>query len=180
MKSVRPALVVIALCFAGSVSAQNLKPGLWEMTHKSQAGGADMAKMQEHMANMPPEQRKMMEDMMAKQGMKMNAGGGMTVKTCVTKEMADRNDMPTERGDCKQTSQSRSGNTMKVAFTCANPPSKGETQFTFASPESYAMRTTVTTMASGKSETHTMEGTGKWLGTDCGSVKPPAMQKGMK
>ncbi len=51
--------------FAVSASAQNLKPGLWEVTNKMQSGSGElekgMAQMQREMAGMPPEQRKMME-----------------------------------------------------------------------------------------------------------------------
>ena len=178
MKYMKSALVVVGCCFAASAAAQSMKPGLWEVTHKTSGGGADMSRMQEQMASMPPEQRKMMEEMMAKQGIKMGAGGAMSVKTCVTKEMADRNEMPAHQGDCKYTSQQRTGNTTKVAFTCATPPSKGETQFTVISPEAYTMKATITSTASGKPETHVTEGSGKWLSADCGSVKPPVMPKG--
>jgi hypothetical protein len=42
--------------------AENLKPGLWEVTHKMQTSGGQMeqgmAQMQQQMASMPPEQRK--------------------------------------------------------------------------------------------------------------------------
>ena len=176
MKDVRTALILLACCFTGSAAAQNMKPGLWEVANKTSGSGMD--RMHEQMANMPPEQRRMMEEMMAKQGIKMGAGGGMTVRTCVTKEMADRNEPPPHQGDCKYSSPLRTGNTTKVTFTCANPPSKGETQFTMVSSEAYTMKATVTSSASGKPETHVTEGSGRWLGADCGSVKPPVMPKG--
>ena len=179
MRTPSTVLIVIGCCFAGSVAAQNMKPGLWEVTNKMSGGGADMAQMQQQMANMPADQRRMMEEMMAKQGIKLGAGGVMSVKTCVTKEMAER-EVPGHQGDCKYTSQQRSGNTTKVAFTCSNPPSKGETQVTYHSSESYSMKATVTTTVAGKPETHVTESSGKWLGSDCGSVKPPVLPKGMK
>jgi hypothetical protein len=133
-----------------------------------------MAQMQQQMANMPPEQRKMVEEMMAQRGMKMGAGGpgGMQMKICMTQEMVDRHEMPTNRGECKTTQQAMSGNTMKIAFTCVNPPSSGEGQFTFNSNESYSMAMKVNTTVQGKPETMNMEGTGKWLGADCGNIKP--------
>ena len=64
-----------------------------------------MAQMQQQLATMPPEQRKKMEEMMAKQGVKMGLpGGGMSVKVCMTKEMVERNEMPAQQGDCTTTS----------------------------------------------------------------------------
>jgi hypothetical protein len=135
-----------------------------------------MAQMQQQLASMPPEQRKMMEDMMAKQGVKLGAagpGGGMSVKMCMTREMVEKNELPAQQGDCRTTSQSRSGNTMKFAVACTNPPSTGEGQVTFTSPEAYSMKMVVNTQVNGKPEKVTMEGGGKWLGSDCGNIKPP-------
>ena len=169
---------------ASGASAQSMKPGLWEITSKMQTGSGQMerqmAQAQERMANMPPDQRKMMEEMMARQGVKMGTagGGGMTMKVCMTKEMVERNEMPSQqRGDCKTTSQSRSGNTMKMAFACTNPPSSGEGQFTFNGSEGYTMKMAVNTTVQGKPETMNMDANGKWLGADCGDVKPRAMPK---
>jgi hypothetical protein len=166
----------VLVAFASTAGAQSLKPGLWEITNKMQTGSGQM---EQQMANMPPDQRKMMEEMMAQRGVKMGSAGpgGMSVKMCMTKEMVERNEIPAQQGDCKTTQQARSGNTMKMAFTCTNPPSSGEGQITFTSPEAYSMKMLVNTTMQGKPEKINMDGTGKWLGADCGSVKPPAMPK---
>ena len=171
-------LAAVALAAGTAFAQPQMKPGLWEITNKMQSASAQteqqMAQMQQQMANMPPEQRKMVEEMMAKRGIKLGAGGagGMQVKVCMTKEMVERREMPTNRGECKTTQQTMSGNTMKVAFTCVNPPSSGEGQFTYSSPEAYSMKMTVNTQVQGKPETMNMEGSGKWLGADCGDIKP--------
>ena len=167
------AALMACACAAG---AQNLKPGLWEVTHKMQSSGGEMEQMQQQLAAMPPEQRKMVEEMMAKQGVKPGAGGGggMSVKTCMTKEMVEKNELPAQQGDCKTTHQSRSGNTMKFAVACTKPPSTGEGQVTFTSPEAYSIKMVVTSESQGKPEKMNMEGGGKWLGADCGNIKPMA------
>lgn len=174
-----PALVG-ALVFAACLpaGAQSLKPGLWEINNKM-GGNAQMdqamAEMQKQMASMPPDQRKQMEAMMAQRGMAMpgaSAGGGMAIRMCMTKEMTERNDVPMQEG-CRMTSQQRSGDTMKMAFACTNPPSSGEGQFTFTSDQAYSSRMTIRTVEKGKTETTTMDTSGKWLGADCGSIKPP-------
>ena len=173
-------LAAAALAFVSTAGAQTLKPGLWEITNKMQTGSgqmeAQMAQMQQQMANMPPDQRKMVEEMMAKQGVKPGAGGagGMSVKTCMTKEMVEKNELPAQQGDCTTTHQSRSGNTMKFAVACTKPPSTGEGQVTFISPEAYSMKMVVTSESRGKPEKMNMEGGGKWLGSDCGNIKPIA------
>ena len=140
----------------------------------------EMAEMQQQMATMPPEQRKMMEDMMAKQGVSMGAGGPgtMSVRICMTKEMAERDQIPAARSDCKNTVSPRSGNSMKFSFSCTNPPSSGEGQTTFLSPEHYTSRMTLNAGTRAKPEKTNMDGSGKWLSADCGAVKPwPGVKK---
>ena len=165
-----------ALCLAAlPAGAQVMKPGLWEISNKMGGGQMDqaMAEMHKQMAQMSPAERKQMEEMMARQGVRMapSAGGGMTVQMCMTKEMVERNDMPMQEG-CRMTQNTRSGNTMKMAFACTNPPSSGEGQVTFSSPEAYTSRMTMRMQEKGKTETMTMDTTGKWLKADCGNVKP--------
>lgn len=155
--------------------AQNLKPGLWESSSKMQGGmGSQIAAMQAEMAKMPPEQRKMMQDMMAKQGTTLGAAGpgSISSKVCLTKEMIERNEMPASPGECTSTTSPRIGNTMKTSFTCAKQGARGEGQFTFVSPEAYTMKMSITTVVQGKSEKMDMDGQGRWLSTDCGTVKP--------
>lgn len=175
------ALTLALACGATGAFAQNLKPGLWEVQQKVSGNPEmerQMAQMREQMAALPPEQRKQMEDIMAHQGVQMSPGGH-SVRMCLTKEMVERNEIPATQGDCRITQQQRTGNTLKAAFTCVNPASSGETVVTFTSPEAYTMRTTATGAVAGKTERMTVQGTGKWLGADCGSVKPvaPAAKK---
>lgn len=166
------------LAFAAPAFAQTMKPGLWEINNKMSGGQADqaMAELQKQLAQMSPEQRKQMEAMMAQRGMRMApAAGGMAVQMCMTREMVERNDVPTRDG-CTSTRQQRSGNTIKVAFTCANPPSSGEGEVSFT-PESYTSHMVIKTAAQGRNETMVVDATGKWLKADCGDVKPVAARK---
>lgn len=182
----RALLACATLLLATAANAQTVKPGLWEITNQMQGApgsktDAAMAQMQKQMASMSPEQRKMVEDMMAKKGLQMGtaAGGGMAVKICLTPEMAARNEVaPAQHGRCTHTPGPRSGNTQKFAFNCTTPPSHGEGQVTYTSPEAYAMQMTTTTTVKGKEETMDMQAQGKWLGSDCGSVKPLGRPKG--
>jgi hypothetical protein len=184
----KPKTLVVAATLAAAsfcASAQTMKPGLWEVNSKMQADGKmgqDIAKSQQRMAKMPPEQRKMMEEMMAKQGVSVGKGGPGTLgtigsKVCVTKEMAERNEIPAQKDGCKQTASPRSGNTMKISFTCTNPPSSGEGQINFVSPEAYTMTMTMNSMAEGKPQKMSMDTAGKWLSADCGAIKPRGVAK---
>lgn len=173
--------ILLTALLLGSTTAyaQNIKPGLWEV--QSKMGGNPemekaMAEMQKQLASMPPAQRKQMEAMMGKQGMSVNAGGGMTMKICITPEMAARQQLPTQtQGDCTTNITSRSGSTMKMAFACKNPPSKGEGTYTMQGDTGYSTHMTIESMQEGKPHNMTVDGQGKWLGTDCGAVKPIQM-----
>jgi hypothetical protein len=183
MKKLHLVLVTVALVSATfCATAQTMKPGLWQINNKLSSSSGEMekamAEAQKQLANMPPDQRKMMEDMMAKQGVGMGAGAGTTsVKVCMTKEMVERHEVVTQQGDCKHTTSPRTGNTMKFSFVCTKPPSTGEGQVTFVSPEAYSMKMTLNTTANGKAETMNMDATGKFLSAECGAIKPLTLPK---
>ncbi|PKO41564.1 MAG: DUF3617 domain-containing protein [Betaproteobacteria bacterium HGW-Betaproteobacteria-3] len=174
---------VVGVVFAAPVWGQSQKPGLWEITQRM-SGSAEMdqamAQMQQQLAGMSPQQRKAMEDMMGRQGVTMGVapGAGMALKVCMTREMIERNEMPSQtEGDCKTTQNSRSGNTLKISFVCTRPPSTGEGSYTFSGDTGFTSRMKITTPRNGKPETVTMTGAGKWLAADCGTVKPVAPPK---
>ncbi len=168
------ALVLVA----GAAGAQSMKPGLWEITTKMKSSNAEMekamAEAQKQMANLPPEQRKMMQEMMAKNGVSMGTGGpgGMSMKVCMTDEMVKQYDAPPPQGDCK-TTNSKSGSTVDMTFTCSNPPSTGKGRFTFISKEAYTSQMSTTSSGrTGKPEQMDIDSAGKWLSADCGAIKP--------
>lgn len=172
------ALSSLAPCPACAATASaSMRPGLWEITSKIQPGNsqaaAAMAEAQKQMANMPPEQRKMLESMMAKQGVGLSMNGdGVKVTYCVTKEMAERHEFPTgQQGKCTNSS-TPTANGMNVSFSCSNPPSSGTGQVTFQGDTGYTTSMHVTTSARGKPETMNVDGTGRWLGADCGTNAP--------
>ena len=179
MKSALVTLACAAALNAGA-SAQTLRPGLWELSQTVRSASGEMeramAEMQQQMAALPPEQRKMMQDMMARQGVGMGsgAGGAMTVKLCFTREMVERDQIPAQEGDCRTMVSPRSGNRMKMSFTCSNPPSSGEGEWTFVSPEAYTTRMVVRHNAQGRAETMNLESRGRWVSADCGAIRPLA------
>jgi hypothetical protein len=178
------AAFILGSALALPASAQQIKPGLWEITNNiTSADGqmqAAMAEMQKQMAEMDPEQRKMMEQMMAKQGVQLNVGpgGAMRTQMCMTPEMAARNEFMTQQqGDCTHKRSPATGGTMKISFSCTNPRTTGEGEVNFSGSESYRMKMKITSDASGKPDTIKMDASAKWLGADCGNVKPFAMPK---
>ncbi|WP_418317269.1 DUF3617 domain-containing protein [Piscinibacter sakaiensis] len=171
------ALVACGLLVAGGASAQNmqLRPGLWEHRMTVKDGGqvaAAMAQMQQQLATMPADQRKMIEKMMADKGVGIGPSGN-TVKVCMTKEDVERDSLPPQEG-CTQNVK-RSGNTWQVSFQCkGNPPSSGEGSVRMLSPTAYDGEFTLNTVVDGKPERMQMTQQGKWLAAECGAIKPRA------
>jgi hypothetical protein len=183
MQRIAISAVLALLVLALNAQAQTIKPGLWEMTNKIQGGSGEMekamAEAQKAMAAMPPEQRKMMQDMMAKKGVNIGTSpsDATSVNTCITREMIDSNELSAPAGDCKTGNSPRVGNSMNVSYVCTKPPSRGEGQVIFTGPEAFSSKMTVNTTASGKNEKMIFEGQGKWLSAECGAIKPVARPK---
>jgi Protein of unknown function (DUF3617) len=178
-----PLLFAALVMTAGPALAQSkLTPGLWEHQTRIKTGSgqmeAAMAQMQQQLASMPPEQRKQMEEAMGRQGMGMGGpmapGGAMPIKICLSPEQAARDEVPMqEDGNCKITSRTRSGNTFKFTMACTGPrEGSGEGEVTYVSSKEHKGRMKITSKRGGRDETMEMETSAKWLGADCGALKP--------
>ncbi len=156
--------------------AQTIKPGLWEIKQQAQLDPARQAQFdqaQKQLANLSPEQRKMVEQMMASRGVSMDVGtgGAFTLRSCVTKEQADRAMLPQASGKCEHDIQ-RSGQVMTGRFRCTEPTSEGSTELVFQGEDRYTTKTEVRTERGGKTELLRSTGEARWLGSDCGNLKP--------
>jgi hypothetical protein len=187
MKTIQ-ALLLALLALAGTqASAQKLAPGLWENTSTMKGQGAEAeaarARMQEQMAKMPPEQRKMLEQMMAKQGagggvsagsaMDMMAGKPTTMRVCITPEQAARDFAPPTESRCKIDSRDRDGNTLRMKMNCSGEPaSTSDIEMTFASDRAYSGKVVVNTVDKGQTRRIDITQAGRWVAADCGGVKP--------
>jgi hypothetical protein len=179
-------LMVLAVGQA-SATGYGLKAGLWQtkMTKQvvdgqdrtAQMAGA-MSKMQEAMANMPPEQRARIEAMMKQHGGAMNNDG--TFKMCISPDQANLDRPIIDRdGHCQPATVTHSGNHTSFTINCS---SNGDT--TTGKGESSAVGNTITTLfdmtthtANGETTTMHTESEMTFLGPDCGDVKPMTMPK---
>ncbi|WP_271007400.1 DUF3617 domain-containing protein [Paucibacter sp. B51] len=182
-----PALLLIAACLLSAsafaptrAQAQAIKPGLWEIKMNPQLSPerqAAMAQAQQQLAQMPADQRKMMEEMMAKAGVNANlATGAVTLKVCITADQAALNELPVHsqgQGSCKHQIQ-RKGAHILNQFSCSDPEVSGQGTTTLTSPEAYTstLNTVSKNKSSGKNETLVVNGSGRWLGAGCGSIAP--------
>lgn len=178
-------LAAVLLCFfwGGLALAQQetkqatklenkILPGLWEhrFTVKTESGLLEGAMGQ--LGALAPNQRALMEQMMAEQGVSLGPKGN-TIQVCISPEDAARGEVPQMDSDCTQQVMQNSGNTIKVRFNCASdPPTSGEGEITFLSPKAYTGKAVVYTTVHGVSEQMNIEQQGQWLSADCGGVKP--------
>jgi Protein of unknown function (DUF3617) len=187
--ALRAAAGVALLCALGSgtVMAQPLlKSGLWEITSKTTLNGQAMPNMGDMLKNMSPAQRKQMEAMMAKQGVSMPsaaADGSTTAKVCMTPQHIAQGALTQPGGtqNCSQQAVQQIGNTMKFSFVCTQPAAQGEGVATWNSDNTqFTNKVKMRSERNGKPYESEMEGGGKWLGADCGNVKPLPLPKAAK
>ena len=185
-KLIATSLLTLAALAALPASAQSIKPGLWEATSSSPASGAgkpsagQIARIKEQMAALPAEQRRQMEAAMAQAGVAdmQITDAGVTIRHCLSKEQAaDYSNLIIRDGSCTTVRSPTVAGVAKFNMTCTAPPATGSGTVTFQGDTGYALDMTMTTNAGGKSHTTNMSGTGKWLGADCGNVKPIARGK---
>lgn len=169
-------IVVLALAAPFQASrAQTMKPGLWEHTSstRSQSGEMEraMAEAQKQMAAMSPEQRRQMEQAM---GMQLSAGPGgrNTVRICITPEDATKFDIQSDP-NCRQQVTQRGGGTVRIKFSCSGEmPSEGEGTMTFKGDNAFSGKFMMQVRADGKTDRMEITQEAKWLGNDCGALKP--------
>jgi len=182
-------LTILALlaCAAGTglpAAAQtpNIKPGLWELNNRVSSSDPQMqsamSEMQKQLANMSPEQRQSLQQLMDRNGVqfKLGAGGALQSRVCMTREMIERRQFPVQDGTCTQNVTPVSSTRMQVAFSCTRPRASGQGELVMESETSYRGRVTI--RSEERSGTVDMDVNGKWLGADCGAVRPVGGAKG--
>lgn len=158
--------------------AQHLKPGLWEIDNnvadsKGQMAGA-MAMAQQQLAQLPPDQRKMVEDMMASHGVQLESGSGsgIAVRMCLTKEMVRNDEIPLQQqGNCNTQRLPSGAGQMKMNFSCSNPPTSGTVDVAFHGDSSYTVKTHVI-QGGNKDNAMDVQSSARWVSADCGGLKP--------
>lgn len=199
----KKSMIILAgiFCVSG-VQAQvkiDMKPGLWENTvnlssqsaAKMQDAYADqmkqaMAEMKKQLAEMPPEQRKMMEEMMANSGVKMDEESlsfedgrvsitqdGTIARSCITQAEIDKGQLREPEEGCHSTLTRIDNKRIKSSDICTGKSaSTSELEIQFHSPTHYTGQGKSTQIVDGKpmEVAFTMEG--KWLANDCGDVAP--------
>lgn len=172
---------VLTLAAITGAHAQTTQPGLWEHhnTLKTASGQweGQMAQVQQQMAALPPDQRKMMEQMLGQQGLSMGGGGRTTVQYCVTPEEAAKATIPTHDEQCRYQITRRTAQSLSVAITCDDEgKSRGEGTVTFQGDKAYQGTFVMHTLIDGQRERMEMTQSGRWLSAQCGQVGQAAQR----
>lgn len=184
MKGIRACAAAAAITVTGLVqaAAPDIKPGLWEMkVEKVSGAGANgmpksvdmekaMKQMQAQLANMPPEQRKMIEDQMNAMGVAATGSGG--IRVCLAEEDIKRNDIPLGDESCKTTIKTQTAKRWAASVVCTQPPTTGEVEAIFESNTAYLVKMQGKRTEQGKSMDYNMEMRAKFVAADCGKLKP--------
>ncbi len=159
-----------AAAFALALSApaaaqQDMRPGLWEVQLRNAELDAARKQMQQQLAQMPPAQRAQMEKMMGSATAGMLGGGPM--KVCHTAaSLKQRGPVEQEPGCTVKTSMR--GDTHLIDFQCQDGR-RGKGEFVHKG-DSY--RGFIEATDPRRPGTMRMEHEGRWIGADCGTVKP--------
>jgi len=163
--------LLLSFCLLPTLaSAVDIQPGLWEISSDTmQVGGQavpGMEAMLEQMKNLPPEQRQMMEQMMAQQGVQLGDKG---VRICMTEAQIKAQQIPLQDPDsgCKNEVTEHSAELWKFRFTCPNGQGEGETRF--ISDKEFT--STVNGTFDGQSSS--MQSHARWVAADCGALQRP-------
>lgn len=154
------------------VQAAPILPGLWEFTSRDiQVDGEQMpgvSEMLEQMQNLPAAQRQQMEDMLAAQGVQL---GGQGVRICLSEAQVNAEELPfSDRPDCTQEITERTDRLWKFRFQCPDASGQGETRF--ISEREFVSVVESQYSAGGERGSSRMESQARWLGEDCGGLKP--------
>jgi hypothetical protein len=159
---------------AQAQTAPPIKPGLWQVQTEREVDGqrSRMPDMSEQLKNMPPEQRRQIEAMMKQRGVDMSGGNMNEMKICLSKDSVDPDPWQRNQGTCKTDYSSRTATSWKWHTSCREPAAETDGEATFNSSDSYTVKTATTMTVQGQPRTTRMTLNSKWLGADCGDVKP--------
>lgn len=184
-------LASVMLCPLGMLAQDikpiDVKPGLWENTTVTQISGLTMPNMPQltpdQLAKMPPEARARLEGMM-----KGGAGAPQTdtTKACITREQLNKPFFGQHDKSCTTNLVSSTASTQHIHLECSRGNTKTAGDLNLDRVDSEHLKGDMLLKTTGDSSTKGSVGqnmtikmsySSKWLGSDCGDVKPSSSEK---
>jgi Protein of unknown function (DUF3617) len=166
----------LAACLLPALAAAQtppIKPGLWAVQADRSVDGKAMTPPADSMKKLSPETRARMEAMMKEKG--ISVGGGAAAggtRICLSKETLDAGHWQNAGANCKTDVVSRSASAWKWHSECPQTGSVTDGEALFANAENYTVNTASTRAFRGETKTTKMTIHAKWVGADCGDLKP--------
>jgi hypothetical protein len=158
-------LSLLAVPFAAQAAGQ-MKPGLWEMTIKSDAV--------KKMPAIPPEQLEQMRRLGV--DIPHMTSDGIVTKVCISPAMAARDEPPVmseSNSGCKTRNYRHDGDSYTLDLACSGMLNgEGKAQGRFSGGEHFSSTYDFHGTVQGRPVNQHQETSGRWLGADCGDVKP--------
>jgi hypothetical protein len=172
MKHIIKLTAAALLVGASPVQAVDLLPGLWEFSSDDiEVNGMQMPgveEMVEQMKNLPPDQRGMMEEMLAAQGVQLGANG---MRICLSEAQVKSRKLPfQDEPGCSQEITEQTDSLWAFTFQCPDAKGKGETRL--ISEREVASVIESDYRVGTDQGSSRMQSRGKWLSADCGALKP--------
>lgn len=158
----------------GAIAGPDILPGLWEnkieLTSKSGQIEAALEQAEALLASMPPEQQKMMKDMMAKQGVNFDFAN-RTLQSCLTKEQISNFELAETREGCTQSFEETSKNHFALKLSCQDQSMSGQGEWIIQDQKHYSGTIVMDVNMNGQQDVMTMKQVGEWKSSNCGDLQ---------
>lgn len=165
------ASLLTLIFIAPSFAHEHIRPGLWEVTTRS-----ELLALVPHI---PSEQMQQLSTLARRYGLKLPEieNGSAKSKICITEEMA-KQEIPTyfyeDRSGCTVQNATRTGNRYQLDLACFNQHFQGNgfAQGSFTSPENFTGNTEFDSTIGGNPVHASTETSGRWIGERCIAINP--------
>ena len=179
MFNARPLVLALAALCVPAAAHAGIRPGAWEFrtTRLNVAGLPDMssqmAQMQQHLKNLPPDMRRMVEQEMAGRGVTLGRDGA--VRSCITPEQAKDDNIYSGKteGNCTLANVVKTPNTVTGRLICTQPQATGDFEARLDGPERFTTR--VNLKSTGDLQ---METDARWIAAQCAGARGAAPGRG--
>ncbi|HEY4957729.1 MAG TPA: DUF3617 domain-containing protein [Caldimonas sp.] len=168
-------IAALAACLVPALAAAQtppIKPGLWAVQADRLIDGKPMTPPGDAMKNLTPETRAKMDAMMKEKGISLGSGAAGGTRICLSRETLDAGHWQNAGANCKTDFVSRTASAWKWHSECAQTGSTTDGEAVFANGENYTVTTASTHGFRGETKTTRMTIHAKWVGADCGDLKP--------
>ncbi|MYN44507.1 DUF3617 family protein [Pseudoduganella sp. FT93W] len=174
------AIFLLILAASAQAGAQNIKPGLWELSVKVKSADAQtdqaLSAAVKQLESLPPEQRARLDAMMQQNGVTLPAiksDGAMRRPYCITPEMAASKELPLPaQGQCSSKREPIAGG-YKISYECSKPQARGQGTVLMNGDSAFTGTMDASSdTGNGRMQKVTVETTGRWIKPSCSPQTP--------